>query len=261
MVLPPHFLQNVVAEAELVAAGALRHHLQQQLLAEDEHIQAAVARRGKHIVGGVRDAARLIQCKVGIRHIAGDGGAYRRHVRAGLDMAAQHILQRQVDDKVAVRQQHIVLPDALEVVHHARQCLHLAPVLAAGAPALVIRKGGQQRQAAVVEAEIPALAGAKMIQHRLALAVHDDAHVRDTGVDHGGQHKVDDPVIPAEGDGAVDAVGDQLPQIRPLLVGEDDPVHSFHGRTSLPLAPSIIFGSTTPPSGTVVRGPSTAMPH
>lgn len=130
MVLLPHVLQNVVAEAELVAAGALRHHLQQQLLAEDEHIQAAVARRSKHIVGGVRDAARLIQCKVGVRHIAGDGGAYRRHVRAGLDMAAQHVLQRQVDDKVAVRQQHIVLPDALEVVDHARQCLHLAPVLA-----------------------------------------------------------------------------------------------------------------------------------
>ena len=100
-----------------------------------------------------------------------------------------------------------------------------------------------------------------MIQHGLALAVHDDAHIGDTGVDHGGQHKVDDPVIPRKGDGAVDAVGDQLPQIRLLFVGKDDPVHSFHGRTSLPLPPSIIFGSTTPPSGTVVWGPSTAMPQ
>ena len=176
-------------------------------------------------------------------------------------MAAQHVLQRQVDDQIAVRQQHVILPDALEVVHDAGQGLHLAAVLAARAPLFVVGKGGQQRQAAVVAAEIPALAGAQMIQHGLALAVHDDAHVCDTGVDHGGEHEVDDPIVSGKGDGAVDAVGDELPQVRPLFIGEDDPVHTFHGRTSLPLAPSIIFGSTTPPSGTAVWGPSTAMPQ
>ena len=58
---------------------------------------------------------------------------------------------------------------------------------------------------------IPTFAAAQVIQHTLALAVHDDAHVPDAGVDHVGEHKVHHPIVAAEGHGAVDAVLDQLP--------------------------------------------------
>ena len=176
-------------------------------------------------------------------------------------MPRQHVLQRYVDDRVAVRQHHIVLPDALEIVHHAVQRLHPAAELPVAVAALVIGEGGQQRQSAEVAAEIPALSAAQMIQQRLALAVHDHAHVRDTGVDHAGEDKVDDPVIAAKGDGAAYPVFDQLPQSVLLFVGEDDPVQSLHLRTSLPSSPSIMFGWMTCPSRTCAWGPTTAMPQ
>ena len=72
-----------------------------------------------------------------------------------------------------------------------------------------------------------------MVQKALIVAVHDHAHVGDAGVDHAAEDEVNDAVAPREGDGRRGAVGGQLPQVVVLLIGEDDPVQSFHLDTSL----------------------------
>ena len=71
-----------------------------------------------------------------------------------------------------------------------------------------------------------------MVQHTLALAVHDNAHVPDTGAHHVGQHKIHHAIVAPEGDGTVDAVLDQLPQSGFLFIGENDAVHTVHASTS-----------------------------
>ena len=256
-----HALKDIPPQAVTVVAQALRHQMDEQLGPQDKDVQAAIALRRVQAVGRVGDAAPGVQPEVGILPVAGDGGADGGDVRAGVDMAAEHVLQGRVDDRVAVGQHHVVLADALQVVHHAAQGIHAAAELAVAAVLLIIGEGRQQRQTAEVAAQVPAFAAAQVVQQRLALAVHDDAHVRDAGVHHAGEDEVDDAVVTAEGDGAVDAIFDELPQTVFLVVGEDDPVHSVHGRTSLPFSPSIIFGSMTAPSATEVRGPSTAMPQ
>ena len=141
----PHLLQYVPPQAVSVAADALRHQLHQQLRPQNEDVQAAVARRGVETVGRVGDAPAAVQPEIGVLPVAACGGAHRRDVRAGGNMPRQHVLQRYVDDRVAVRQHHIVLPDALEIVHHAVQRLYPAAELPVAVAALVIGEGGQQR--------------------------------------------------------------------------------------------------------------------
>ena len=177
-------------------------------------------------------------------------------------MSGQHVPQRQIGHQVTVRQHHIVLPDVAQKLDDASQRLHLAPEGPHRAPALTVREGGQQLQSAGLAAEIPAFAGAQMIQHTLALAVHDHAHVGDTGVDHVGQHKVHHPEIAAEGQRAMNAVGGQLAQSRLFSIGEDDPVHPFHRDVSFPWVwSSMVLGGTVSFAATQVWGPNTAMPQ
>ena len=121
-------------------------------------------------------------------------------------------------------------PDAIPGV--VRGAAGLAPEPARVAPPLGIGEGRQQGQAAVVAAQVPAFAGAQVVQHALALAVHDDAHIPDAGIDHVGEHKVHHPIVAAEGDGAVDALLDELPQSGFLFIGKYDAVHSVHASTS-----------------------------
>ena len=225
-------LENIVAEAVLIMCHAVGDQLDQQVPAQHEDVQAAEALGGEHVVGHVHNAPGVIQLKIGVAFRPRQRGAHRRHVRAGGDVVPQHVVQGQVHHQVAVGQHHIILPDVLEIVHHAAQGLHLAPEPACVAPPLGIGEGRQQSQAAVVAAEVPAFAGAQVVQHALALAVHDDAHVPDAGIDHVGEHKVHHPIVAAEGDGAVDALLDELPQSGFLFVGENDAVHSVHASTS-----------------------------
>ena len=142
------------------------------------------------------------------------------------------VLERDVDDQVAVGQDHVGLADALQVGAHPGQGLHLAPELPDNA-GLLIGEGGQQLQPAVHPAQIPVLAGAQVVQQALVPAVEHHAHVGDPGVDHAAEDEVDDAVAPREGDGSGHPVGGQIPQIVVLLVGEDDSVQAFHLRTSL----------------------------
>ena len=185
------------------------------------------------VVGHIHDAALFIHLQIGIAEVAGLRRTNLRQVGPGGDVLLQYLLQRQIDDQIAVCQHHILLPDLPQVLQHAAQCLHLSPEASGGVAALGIGEGRQQRQPAPITAQIPAAAVAQMIQHTLALAVHDDAHIVDPGVDHVGEHKVHHPVVAAEGHGAGDAVGDQVPQPRGLSVRKDDAVHGVvHAFTS-----------------------------
>ena len=121
-------------------------------------------------------------------------------------------------------------PDAIPGV--VRGAAGLAPEPARVAPPLGIGEGRQQGQAAVVAAEIPALARAEVIHHALALAVHDDAHVAHPGVDHAREREIHHAVGPRERNRPVDAVLDQLAQLRLLFIGENNPVHAVHASTS-----------------------------
>ena len=125
-----------------------------------------------------------------------------------------------------------LLPDAAQIVHHARKRFHAPAEAPVPAAALAVGKRRQQRQAAVVAAEIPALARAEVIHHALALAVHDDAHVAHPGVDHAREREIHHAVVPRERDRPVDAVLDQLAQLRLLFIGENNPVHAVHASTS-----------------------------
>ena len=225
-------LENIVAEAVLIVRHTVGHQLDQQIPAQHEDVQAAEALGGEHVVGHVHDAPGVIQLEIGVTLQARQRGAHRRQVGAGVNMIPQHVVQGKIDDQVAVGQHHIILTDVLEIVHDAAQSLHLAPEAAGVAPPLGIGEGRQQGKTAVVAAQVPAFAGAQMVQHTLALAVHDDAHIPDAGAHHVGQHKVHHAIVAPEGDGTVDAVLDQLPQPGFLLIGENDAVHTVHASTS-----------------------------
>ena len=140
-------LENIVAEAVLVVRHAVGDQLDQQVPAQHEDVQAAEALGGEHVVSHVHNAPGVIQLKIGVAFRPRQGGAHRRHVRAGGDVIPQHVVQGQVHHQVAVGQHHIVLPDVLEIVHHAAQGLHLAPEAAGVAPPLGIGEGRQQGQA------------------------------------------------------------------------------------------------------------------
>ena len=230
--LAAHLLQDVVAEAVLIMCHAVTDQTDQQVGGQDVQIQAAVALGGIDIVSGVDDAAGIVQLEVGVAALAGHRGAHAGHVGTGLHMVTQHIVQRDVDDQITVGQHHVLLTDILhQIVQHAGQSLHLAAELANAAAVLSIGKGRQQRQTAVLAAQVPALAVAQMVQHALALALHDDAHILHAGVDHIGEHEVHHAVLTADGNGAMDSVLDQLTQARLFLIREDNSVHSFHAYT------------------------------
>jgi len=63
------------------------------------------------VVGHIHDTALFIHLQIGIAGVAGLRRAYLRQVGPGGDMRLQYLLQRQVDDQIAVRQHHILLPD------------------------------------------------------------------------------------------------------------------------------------------------------
>ena len=71
-----------------------------------------------------------------------------------------------------------------------------------------------------------------MVKQTLALAVHDNAHIAHTGVDHIAEHEVHHAVVPGKRQRAVDPVLDQFAQAGFFLIGKDDAVHGVHAFTS-----------------------------
>ena len=184
-----HALKEAALEAVLMAADKSLHQGEQQLCPQQEDLQAAQAlalllHRLHHPAGFIQVQIQAVPC---------GGGTHHSDVRAGLYMRLQHRFQIDIQGHIAVRQEHIVLPDMAQVILHHVQCLQLAPE-AAVAPGAVIGEHRQQRQAAEAAGEIPTLAAAQVIHHALALAVHNDAHVPDAGVDHVREDEVHHPV-------------------------------------------------------------------
>ena len=257
-------LEYRTPEAGQIMTHALVHQVQQQLLGQDIDLQGAVA-AGAVPEGeqGLLHPAGIIQAEeghVGVGlHVA---GAYGGDVRAGSDVGLIHVLHGDVDDEVAVRQDHVLLADALQIGADPRQGLHLAPVLPDAAHHIVIREGGQQAQAAVLPAQIPVLAGTQVVQQALVVALDGYAHVGHAGVDHAAEDEVDETVASREGDGSGHAGLRQLPQAAALFIGKDDAVQfAFHLDTSLCSLLSIVLGLTVSPAAMAVPGPSTVMPH
>ena len=148
-------------------------------------------------------------------------------------MGLVHVLQGDVDDQVAVGQDHVGLTDFFQVGAHAGQSVHLARELPHASGTLLMGEGGQQAQAAVHTAQVPVLAGAQVVQQALVVAVQDHAHVGDAGVDHAAEDEVDNAVASREGDGGGDPVEGQFPQVVVFFIREDDSMQAFHLDTSL----------------------------
>ena len=259
---PEAGLKDAAAEIHDVVGGAVVHHVQQQLFGENVDLQALQgAAGGDGMNGQVGHPAGIIHL-----HILGEagralqtGGADHGHIGAAVQMLLEYLSHRQVDRHIAPGQDHIVLTDVLQIVGHAGQGIHVAPVLAAP---LRIAKGGEDPQAAVLAGQVPVLAGTHMVQQRLIALVDDNAHVGDTGVDIVGQHKVDQAVAAAERQRAGVAGAGQLAQIGVRAAREHDPVKVVH-TCSPPFTffRTMALGLTTAFSPTLMPPATTAIPQ
>ena len=242
--------------------GAVVHHIQQQLLGEDVDLQALQRLvRGHRVDGQVGDPALLIHL-----HVLGEAGsalqggcAHHGHIGPGVDVLLEHLGHRQVHRHVAPGQNHILLADVFQIVGHAGQGVHVAPVLAAP---LRIAEGGQDAQAAVAAGQLPILTGAHVVQQGLIALMYNDAHVGNAGVDIVGEHEVHQAVPPAEGQGAGVPGTGQLPQVGVGPVRKNDAVQVVHA-CSPPFTSSRIMalGFTTALSPMATPPPTTAMPQ
>lgn len=125
-------------------------------------------------------------------------------------MGPEHGLKVDIQGHIAVGQEDIVLVDVPQVIPDHIQSLQLAPESPV-APGAVIGEYRQQRKPSEAPGEIPALAAAQVVHHALALAVHQNAYIPDTGIDHVREDEVHHAVGPAKGHGAVNAGLCQLP--------------------------------------------------
>ena len=175
-------------------------------------------------------------------------------------MLLKDLVHRQVDGHITPGQQDIVLTDVLQIVIHASQGLHAAPVLALAL--LGVAEGGQDAQAAVLAAQVPVLAGTQMVQQGLIALMDHHAHVGDAGVDAVGQHEVNQAVAAAEGQRAGVAGTGQLAQVGVGAVREQDAVEIVHA-CSPPFTSSRIMalGETAALSPMVTPPATTAMPQ
>ena len=180
------------------------------------------------------DAARLVDGEIrGVFHKLAALGADTGDVRAAFDVRVQHLLQRQIDDKVAVGQDDVLLPDLVQVRPHARERLHLAAEFLHAELARV-GKGRQQLETAVLARHVPRLAAADVVEQALIVAVQHNADVCDARARHVGEHEVDHAVAPAERHRAGHARFGQLAKAGSLFIGKDDAVQSVHRTVSFP---------------------------
>ena len=159
-------------------------------------------------------------------------------------MRVQHILEREVDDEVAVGQDDVLLPNFAQVRPHARERFELAAEVFA-AEAARVGKGRQQLEAAVLARHVPRLAVADVVEQALVVAVQHDADVRDARALHVGEHEVDRAVAPAERHGAGHALLGQLAKAGRFFIGKDDAVQSVHRTVSFPSTLRIRLAGST----------------
>ena len=148
-------------------------------------------------------------------------------------MVLENVRQVEVGHQIPLHQHHIVLPDLVQIVPDACQGLHFAPE-GGHAPVVKVIEGGQEMEAAPLPGHIPHLAAAHMVQHALIPAMEHQAHIGNACVQQVGKGEVHRPVTAAEGHGRAGAALRQLPQLRALVVSENDAMKTVHFSTSLP---------------------------
>ena len=192
----------------------------------------------------------------GVRIVGADGG----DVRPAPDMLLQDLLEGEVRHEVAFRQNHVVLPNFLEIGPNTRESLHLAPE-GHLAPGPLIGEGGQDLETAPLAGEVPALAAAQVVEEALVPAVEHHAHVLDPGVHQVGEDEVHAAVAPAEGQRRRRPLLRQFIELVALFIGENDAVQFPHFARSSPRLFSMIPAFTFRPGATSHSGARTARPQ
>ena len=163
-------------------------------------------------------------------HIGGEGGvlllfgADHGQVRARLDVAVDDVVERDVGDDVAVRDDNVFRLVLLQEVDRARERVDLAAVLARDERGSLLGVGirRQQGHARVLAGQIPVLCVADVVDEGLVLVLHQHAHAVDAAVYHVGEHKVDDAVAAAPLDSADRAVLGDLAEIVVVIECNDN---------------------------------------
>ena len=243
--LSAHGAEHVAAEAVLFLCDALLHKLDEKVQAQKVDLKPAVAR------GRVRRAARLghfpriVERKVGrVFHKCAVCRAHAGDVRAARLVRLQHLLERQIDDEVAVGEDDVLLPNLPQVRTHARERVDLAAEHRAAVFSLV-GKGLQELEPAISARHVPCLAVADVVNETLIVAVQHDADIRNARVVHIGEHEVDRAVAPAKGYGAGHTLLRQLAKAGCFRIGKDNTVQSVHRTVSFPSALRMRFAAST----------------
>ena len=168
---------------------------------------------------------------LGIGTVGADGGDRS----AGLAVLLHGLGQVDVGAHVAQHQHKVLGVDVLDVGADRDQSFHGAGVVAA--VVLGQTEGGQHSQTAGTARHIPGFAAAQVVEQGLVVALHNDAHIDDAGVAHGGEGEVDDSVSAAEGQGRGGAHADELTQSRVSVVSENKTVEILHGLNLLNAGP------------------------
>lgn len=143
-------------------------------------------------VGAVRVAEQLALPG----HIVEDGD-----VRAGLHVLLHHVVKRGVEDRGGAGDQRIALGGAAHIAQVGADGVEHAGIAAGVAAGDV---GRQDEQAVALAVEVPGLAAFQVVHQGVVVALRDQAHVRDVGVDQVAQEHVDDAVSAAWGMAAME---------------------------------------------------------
>ncbi len=158
-----------------------------------------------------------------------DGGGSLLGLVVGQHLSVVHLI-----NVVTGQNQHIVgivLVDEVDILIDG-----IGRTLEPGAHVALLHIGGQNMQTTVGTVQIPGLSVAQIgVQlQRLILGQHADRV--NAGIDAVGQWKVDDAVLPAEGDGGLGHMAGQSVQARSLSAGQQHGNHFLFHTEKSPLA-------------------------
>ena len=123
-------------------------------------------------------------------------------------MRMHHGAQVEVHGQAAADEVDIVLLDVPYVALDGEQRVDDADIVPL-ARALAA-EGRQKAQSAALAAHVPLLAAADVVEQRLVVLLHDDAHVAHAGVLQRGERKVYEPIASRKGQRRRGAARDQL---------------------------------------------------
>ena len=198
--------------------NAVTQHMDEVLAAHDVNAERYVLALA---VVGVADAdvngfLPAVQLHVGgERRILLLLGADHGEVGARLLVTLDNLVERNVRNDVAVRDDNVIRLVLLEEVNRTGQRIDLAAVLAGHERRSLLRVGirRQDGDARVLAGQVPVLRVADMVDEGLVLVLHQDTDAVDAGVYHVGQHEVHDAVASAPLNRSHRAVLGQLAQI------------------------------------------------